>query len=310
MQPCEPKGANQLRQCHTSYHRFDYLSPKLRLDPPDLVLETHATLPQWIHCICSPERAKVIVEQIKHLDAERSQQGSSDSPARLRTRICWEPIPDSCVPENLAPCLDVMKDIDVISPNHEEAAALLRISLDHIETQDNSQTSRAALNKQRAAARAKHIDLLARGLQQHFYHKHAVSPSAPASSSPACPIIIIRGGAAGSSALCEARPMSDLDGAALTTSRKSATPAIVVDVPAYHGPDQADRVRDVTGGGNSFLGGLVAYLALDERLPRAQDREDWTKHWLREALIRGAVSACKSRSGEEKVSYSHCVPGR
>ncbi|CAG8617814.1 4543_t:CDS:2, partial [Racocetra fulgida] len=37
----------------------------------------------------------------------------------------WEPIPESASKENIQSCIEAMKMVDVVSPNHEEAAALL-----------------------------------------------------------------------------------------------------------------------------------------------------------------------------------------
>ncbi|UZJ52116.1 hypothetical protein CBS101457_001436 [Exobasidium rhododendri] len=98
---------------------FAYLTPKLRLDPIDLLSDSFSFFPSFLHCICSPARAIDICDQI---DQHRELWYTGKRP-----RIVWEPIPDSAVPENLEACLRVIGRIDVISPNHEEAASFLSI---------------------------------------------------------------------------------------------------------------------------------------------------------------------------------------
>lgn len=55
----------------------------------------------------------------KVLDRRSRLHESLDRPVWI-----WEPVPDLCVPEELAHCLDALKVIDVISPNHAELCAL------------------------------------------------------------------------------------------------------------------------------------------------------------------------------------------
>lgn len=66
---------------------FAYLTPKLRLDPNDLLSEEFPYFPTFIHCICSPDRATEIVKQID----EREKHWYNG----IRPTIIWEPIPDS-----------------------------------------------------------------------------------------------------------------------------------------------------------------------------------------------------------------------
>lgn len=61
-------------------------------------------------------------------------------------------------------------------------------------------------------------------------------------------------------------------------------------MPAYHTAEAASRVVDVTGGGNSYLGGLTAWLATHDE-PYTNPAEDDVIEWLRGALASGAVSA-------------------
>ncbi len=57
---------------------FDYLSPKIRLEPKDLLQcspTSPARLPEWIHLICSPERALETVSQIDAVLQESNGRG-------------------------------------------------------------------------------------------------------------------------------------------------------------------------------------------------------------------------------------------
>lgn len=64
------------------------------------------------HLICSPQRSIEILNSLK-----TARSNSIPSPI-----IVWEPVPDLCLPENLADCLSVLKNLNVLTPNAEEAA--------------------------------------------------------------------------------------------------------------------------------------------------------------------------------------------
>ncbi|CAO1631167.1 unnamed protein product [Parajaminaea phylloscopi] len=268
---------------------FDYITPRLRLEPRDLISATSGSLPEWVHCVCSPERLRAILSQIHEIDSARR----ATDPTSRRTRVCWEPMPDSCVPENLTDCIELMQDIDVMSPNHEEAAALLSVQLGESDARAPStvqadggtaQTSDLLKIEDEHLTRVRqdHKCRLALALRQQF-HQHYGTKGQVISR---CPIIVIRSGAAGSSAIFEAE-----NGRAAAGDRT----VIDADVPAYHGPQAASAVRDVTGGGNAFLGGLVAYLATHSS-PNGNasgpvgDGDD-AAEWLQQALITASVSA-------------------
>ena len=75
------------------------------------------------HLICTPIRCKNLVEGIL---AERAKLGMSavdESPW-----FVWEPVPDSCSPDELANLMTALKQVNVVSPNHQELAALLGMS--------------------------------------------------------------------------------------------------------------------------------------------------------------------------------------
>lgn len=225
---------------------FEYLTPKLRLEADDLA-DADGRLPTWVHCICNPDRAMEICGQIDQLDLKVYGK-------KRQTKVCWEPIPDSARPENLQQCLKVMKRIDVLSPNHEEAAAFLSVEVKEVSIP--SETLTAAQSGQ---CRRRHLDLLAHGFAQRLQTLDGEAD---------CPLIVIRGGAAGSVALCG--------------SHEAA-------IPAWHGSEDSALVLDVTGGGNSFLGGFIAAIATSKR--PTTDEEEAKSNWLQAALRKGAVSA-------------------
>lgn len=91
---------------------FEYLTPRKRLNPRDLMDARKVTLPpKYLHCVCAAGRATEIIEEIKELGWMQD------------TRLCFEPIPDLCAPSELVSLTKVLPDVDIFSPNHTEAAA-------------------------------------------------------------------------------------------------------------------------------------------------------------------------------------------
>lgn len=208
---------------------FEYLSPKIRLDPKDLLQcspSTPARLPNWIHLICSPERALAAFADMESICSQVGQ---------AFPKIVYEPIPDSCVFESLADCRKTLRLVTVFSPNHEEAASLLGKPAHQSE-------------KLKTASEAE-VTRYLRQLASEFA-MFGVMPD-PGADTPDVrdgfgPIVCIRCGAWGS-----------------VVGRGGLGFA---NVPAYHGTgtDRAcqspDKIVDVTGAGNAFLGGFTASL--------------------------------------------------
>ncbi|KAK3670822.1 hypothetical protein LTR78_009266 [Recurvomyces mirabilis] len=98
-------------------HRaFKYLTEKKRLEAEDL---TPALLKsKSFHLICSPSRCMTMIKQIL---ARRHVTFGEDE---ARPLVIWEPVPDLCTPEEFNNTLEALEYVDVISPNHEELAAL------------------------------------------------------------------------------------------------------------------------------------------------------------------------------------------
>lgn len=239
---------------------FEYLSEKIRLDPIHLLEEAapsgnvSGNLPRFIHFICSPQRALQIVDQVDEL-----QDHWND---RKRPKLVWEPIPDSAKAENLDDCIRVMQRIDVISPNHEEAASFLSVSLQDI------------LSPASVLSTAHICATLARRLAV------GLAERCPPSLRP---LVCIRAGKYGSAVLV---PSS----AAVEGSKDQMGWA-----EAYHTESDSHRVLDVTGAGNAWLGGFVASLVLHDREKRQRgSSESWSLGVALKAAMMGSVSACES----------------
>lgn len=165
------------------------------------------------------------------------------------------------------------------SPNHEEAASFLSVNHEQPQAEVKKATGNDDASAVSAALRQSYSTHLAMELRSRF-HLRAQKPSR-------CPMIVIRCGAAGSCAV-----LDPIDAASQLEDDKGSV--IQADVPAYHSAQEAEAVVDVTGGGNTFLGGLVAFLATRPRpsstgsLHPADDSA-----WLQEALQWGSISACE-----------------
>lgn len=173
---------------------FRYLVPRIRITPRDLA-GTHLARPTTLHFICSPSRALEITSEVR--------EESDWDPITI-----YEPIPDRCVPEELPALRQVLPAVSILSPNAEEALALLSMPSDV----SRSTVEEAALK----------------------FLEYGVGKDGEGS-------VIIRSGALG----------------AYVTNRQEGGQWI----PAFWS-DNTEKVVDVTGAGNAFLGGLGAGLLL------------------------------------------------
>ncbi|KAJ4289167.1 hypothetical protein N0V90_011509 [Kalmusia sp. IMI 367209] len=95
-------------------HRaFRYTTPKLRLDHHALI-DTQLLWSKSFHLICSPLRC---IDLVVNILALRNKSGDMQAPRPL---FVWEPVPDLCTPEELNNCLQALKHVDCVSPNHAE----------------------------------------------------------------------------------------------------------------------------------------------------------------------------------------------
>ncbi|KAL6704912.1 hypothetical protein ACN47E_007457 [Coniothyrium glycines] len=106
-------------------HRaFRYLTPKLRLDHDSLV-NTPLLWSRSFHLICSPLRCIQLVENIL---ASRSQHANRN--AEAKPLFIWEPVPDLCTTAEFSNCLQALKYVDVVSPNHGELSGFFGTNTD------------------------------------------------------------------------------------------------------------------------------------------------------------------------------------
>ncbi|KAI9831794.1 MAG: hypothetical protein M1819_004691 [Sarea resinae] len=100
---------------------FKYLTPKIRLDH-DSLPPSHLRSKSF-HLICSPTRCISLVENILSL---REKLHGPTKPLE-RPLFIWEPVPDLCTPEELQNCLEALRLVDVVSPNHAEFDAFFTL---------------------------------------------------------------------------------------------------------------------------------------------------------------------------------------
>lgn len=108
------RGTTRARNIYTGETRgFEYLTQNRPQLNPSAFVGTRFYGAKWLHAICSPTR---MVEMLAQLD-----DMTDWSP-----RLCYEPVPFACKPEELDALRAVLPRIDLFSPNHEEAGALPR----------------------------------------------------------------------------------------------------------------------------------------------------------------------------------------
>ncbi|CAG8478987.1 11768_t:CDS:2 [Diversispora eburnea] len=110
------RGLNTFKS--TDQRIFAYLTPPIGTVPADL--PSSYLNAKVFHFICSANWAIQHVTEILRL---------RDKKLPL-PKFVWEPIPDYVSKENMQSCIEAMKMVDVLSPNHEEAAALLGLITD------------------------------------------------------------------------------------------------------------------------------------------------------------------------------------
>ncbi|KAH9943109.1 Ribokinase-like protein [Epithele typhae] len=180
------------------FRDFEYLTPRVRITPNDLA-NTKLARPRVLHFICSPTRASVILNEVKAQEA-------------WHPTTVYEPIPYRCVPEQLPALQQCLPDVSILSPNAEEAMALLGMP--------TVEPTKELVEE----ACGRFLDM-------------GIGPRGAGS-------VIIR---------CAHM------GACIGTQDAPYTW-----IPAFWTPNDAHKVVDVTGGGNSFLGGLGAGLVLSD----------------------------------------------
>lgn len=133
-------------------HRaFKYLTEKKRLTADDLTAALLAS--RSFHLICSPTRC---IDLVRRILGRRTSELNLD-PVKDRPWMIWEPAPDLCTPEELRNTYTALQYVDIISPNHDELAALFASTPYATPPPKSSDFNRAAVEMQTS-------QFLARGL--------------------------------------------------------------------------------------------------------------------------------------------------
>ncbi|KAK4662995.1 hypothetical protein QC763_601275 [Podospora pseudopauciseta] len=252
-----------------SHRSFRYLTPKRRLTTDDLASLSPVLLTtKSLHLICSPLRCQELVTTFL---SARKRYYNHQRPSEEHTRpvIIWEPVPDLCTPEELLNCTNTLPMVDVCSPNHAELAGFLGGTgvledggVDALAVEKGCEQLLASMPLQsytlvvRAGEKGAYI---ARNGGRKRTMKKVVGH---------------RGG------LTKETDMEELfRGLVMGVGEEEGVVAreeIEVDegverwLPAYWtGEEGREKVKDATGGGNTFLGGLGVALARGKGIEEA-----------------------------------------
>ncbi|EJP64123.1 MAK32 protein [Beauveria bassiana ARSEF 2860] len=252
-------GADQKRA-------FQYTTPKRRLTGADL--DSALLQSKSFHLICSPLRCQ---ELVRDITARRRAATASHDDAYIKPMFIWEPVPDLCHPNELLNCTNCLPLVDVCSPNHAELAAFLggdgldpetgAISPDAVEQACEQLLASMPLQSYALVVRA--------GEKGCYVAKNGGRKrKRPQGVKSARRKALIHG---------SLQPDTDMesllagllqgDDGVIDSEEIEVDPGVQKWIPAYH--QDASKVVDPTGGGNTFLGGLSVALARDEDIETA-----------------------------------------
>ncbi|KAH8172651.1 pfkB family carbohydrate kinase domain-containing protein [Sarocladium implicatum] len=242
---------------------FKYLTPKKRLDAKDLtdnLLQAKA-----VHLCCSPARAQHIVKEITSL-----RRAAADPDSYSRPIFIWEPVPDLCTPDELLNCTNTLPMVDICSPNHSELAGFMGDDgLDPETGEISMKAVERSCEQLLASMPLQSFSLVVRAGEKGCYiaknggRKRQQKPAAKTKRRKKD--VGHHGGLQPDTDMeaLFAGLLQDEDGQ-IAREEIEVDPGIERWIPAYH--QDASRVVDPTGGGNTFLGGLGAGLARGESL--------------------------------------------
>ena len=180
------------------------------------MLDEELLLSKTFHMICTPHRCITLCKEI--LAARKSMSGiGTPQDSLLRDpAFIWEPMEDSCYPQELDAFIEALTWVDVFSPNQQELLSLCDMKPAH--PHFDPSTVLLACNKLLDSDRGKTLKA-----------------------------VVARCGPSG----------------CLVAEKE-----FHLVIPAYHvsNSKSQDPVVDATGGGNTFLGGFCAALAIELRL--------------------------------------------
>ncbi|KAI0176068.1 Ribokinase-like protein [Hypoxylon sp. FL1284] len=246
---------------------FKYMTPKKRLTAEDLTPALLAA--RSFHLICSPNRCRELVLEVK---ARRSGMSNADGSNLPKPIFIWEPVPDLCTPDELLNCTNTLPLIDVISPNHSELAGFMGDSgLDPETGEISTKAVERACEQLLGSMPLQSFAIVVRAGEKGCYlarnggRKRKARPAAQRAKKPSD---LLHGGL---------RPDTDMEAlfagllqdpeGTIAREEIEVDPGVERWIPAYHA--DADKVVDPTGGGNTFLGGLAVGLARGKSLEEA-----------------------------------------
>lgn len=181
------------------------------------MLTKEQLLTKCFHLICAPKRC---IQLVKGINARRSNVGAHLAPPIF----VWEPVPDSCCPDEYNNILEALRVVHIVSPNHHELAAIFG----EVEQLNKSDTSDVALLNHHCER------LLAEGIRE----RHGA--------------IVVRRGEKGCSVHTKYKQTF------LPAYHQGQN-----DLPPDQQESCQQKVVDPTGGGNAFLGGFCVGLLDD-----------------------------------------------
>lgn len=250
-------GADQKRA-------FSYRTPKKRLTAADL--DPALLQAKSFHLICSPLRCQELVR-----DITSRRRAVMPADAYTKPVFVWEPVPDLCHPDELLNCTNCLPLVDVCSPNHAELAAFLggdgldpdtgAISVEAVEQACEQLLASMPLQSYAFVVRA--------GEKGCYVAKNGGRKrKRPEGHKTARRKALIHG---------SLQPDTDMesllagllqgDDGVIDAEEIEVDPGVQKWIPAYH--QDAAKVVDPTGGGNTFLGGMAVALARDEDIETA-----------------------------------------
>ncbi|KAI8975733.1 Ribokinase-like protein [Mycotypha africana] len=199
-----PRGLNTFGQ--NDHRDFEYIHPIIRVTTSDFPDEWIDSI-EILHIISAPTRAAETI--IEWRDREKNLE------AKTATQFLWEPLPWACLPENEDIIYEAAKLVKILSPNHEELAAIFGYSFPELLLSHNNDF------KATVEYCGKRFMKRMRGNDQL--------------------VLLVRCSKYGAMIMQQAQ-------------HEASTEQKVQWVSAYYTNDQS-KVTDVTGAGNSFCGG-------------------------------------------------------
>lgn len=286
---------------------FKYTTPKKRLAAADLK-GTPLLQARSFHMVCSPARCRELVTEITALRKEEAPPENADgSGGYSRPIFIWEPVPDLCTPDELLNLTNCLPLIDVCSPNHAELAGFMGDNgLDSDTGEISTQAVERACEQLLGSMPLSSFTLVVRAGEKGCYiakngsrKKNKASQDATNSSAkrrrkqvghhgglqPDTDMMSLFAGLLQESTGLAGDGDGEEGSAATRTysfireedNEVEIDPGLDRWIPAYWTHENAHKVVDPTGGGNTFLGGLAVGLARG--------------HSMEEAVCWGSVAA-------------------